>query len=157
MLRRNPIFVALAPELISSGIQLDRHVLQRPLWTHSANATFAAGKVRRRVPPQLLFASGSGGTVRGLSQQQANDGVRWVWVAVNSHIFRWYGPAAEFIATQDFVENETSIQPASFFDFTHYGDWTIINNGINTPAIHKPGEALANFGNAPVGAVRFMK
>ena len=45
----------------------------------------------------------------------------------------------------------------TFFDFTHYGDWTIINNGIEQAGLYKPGIGLGTLGDVPSGVAKFMK
>lgn len=162
--RRLPLFQALEPAQLSSGLQPDMHPLLSLLWEAAANVQFANGRVKRRLPASLIRDNINGVyAVRGLSQQQATDGVRWLWGSVLNRVFRWYGPAHEVIHDvnlADFEQDETSISPASFFDFTHYGDWTIINVSPTTtiaPQVFKPGTGLETFGNAPIGAVVLLK
>lgn len=95
--------------------------------------------------------------MRGLSQQQAANGTRWLWFSLAGNVYRWYGPAAENITYKEVLMDETLSAPAGFIDFTHYGDWTIINGGSGAALVHKPGAPIAAFGDAPVDVVRFMK
>lgn len=155
MLRRQPIFQALEPEKVSSGLQPDLHNLHKMLWEEAENVTFFAGRVKRRIGPGLLWDAGEN-TIRGLSQQQASDGVRWVWSATGGHVQRWYGPAPIDVATFAWTPDETSNKPATFFDFTHFGDWTIINSSEGKAKLFKPSTA-ADYGEAPSDVVVFMK
>jgi len=155
MLRRQPIFSALEPQLVSSGLQPDLHNLHRLLWQDSANVTFFAGRVKRRLGSALMYSAGVE-TIRGLSQQQASDGTRWVWAASGGDVTRWYGPAAEAIVTMPWQEDETVNDPATLFDFTHYGDWTIINSSVGKAQLYKP-PAAAEYSEAPGDVVTFTK
>jgi hypothetical protein len=138
MLRRTPIFVAVDPAEVSSGLQPDKHPLHAALWETAENVTFFSGRVKRRVPPALLLDVGTD-PIRGLSQQQATNGVRWLWAVSGGKVQRWFSGAAEtIIAAGTWHRDETSTLPATFWDFTHYGDWTIINSGIGQAQIHKP-------------------
>lgn len=154
-LRRSPLFRAVEPAIVGSGLQPDLHKVLSILWADARNVSFQNGRVRRRRGNTLVVDLGDG-DIRGLSQQQDSNGVRWIWGAVAGQVKRWYGPAAEAIYT--FVthrQDETASYPASFIDFVHYGDWTVLSNGIEAPRLHKPaGQAV--FGNAPVAA-KFMK
>lgn len=155
MLRQSPIFQALDRNVVSSGLQPDIHPLNRLLWEKAANVTFYSGRVKRRKGQTLLFKPDNQ-TVRGLSQQFATNGVRWVWTASGPDIYRWYGPAPELITSLSWLENSTSNEAATFVDFTHYGDWTIINNTKNSPSIYKPGTGLAAYAG-PSGVAKYMK
>jgi hypothetical protein len=157
MLRRTPIFVAVDPAEVSSGLQPDKHPLHVTLWETAENVTFFSGRVKRRVPPALLLDVGAD-PIRGLSQQQATNGVRWLWAASGGKVQRWFNGAAEtMIASGTWRRDETATAPATFWDFTHYGDWTIINNGQGQAQIHKPPAVLAAFGDSPSDVALFMK
>lgn len=142
MYRRQPAFQALEPQIVSSGLLPDVHDLQRPLWAKAANVRFYSGKVRRLVPPALIRTLGNYAG-RGLSQVQQGTGTRWIWYGDSGgYVARWYGPEPEGIALMNMQLHQSSSELASFFDFTHYGDWTIVNNGFHPNAlIHKPGAA----------------
>ena len=158
MLRRQPLITQLDPALISSGVMRDRHALQQPLWQQAANVRFYDGKVKRRLPNAIIFGAGSA-PIRGLSQLQTSDGTRWIWVACGGAVKRWYGPAPEDIISElNWTEHETSSRPASFYDFTHYGNWTIINHrDMGGPRIFRPGMGIASYLNAPADAMTFRK
>lgn len=166
MRRRVPLFMAVDRGAIASGVQPDLHPLHRTLWNDSANVVFAAGKVKRLVPAALLFST-VGLPVRGLSQQQTTSGKRWLWAAVcdinnNVTVVRWYGPAYEGIEGRPGRVDETSLAPATFIDFTHFGDWTIANgwsDGSRRLYKQSAGEVIVqtSFGDAPAGAARFLK
>lgn len=156
MLRRSPIFIALIPQQVSSGLQPDKHPLHMLLWEDAENVTFYGGKVRRRLPPSAALDIGLE-PIRGISQQRSSDGVRWLWAASGKDIYRWYGPPKELIYSgASYQEDETFTADADFWDFTQYGDWTIFNKG-QSARIFKPGLGVSIFGDAPTGVRRFMK
>jgi len=156
MLRQTPFFTALEPQIVSSGLQQDLHPLLRLLWDKAQNVTFFSGRVKDRPLPIEMYDSGAA-TVRGLSQQQAQNGTRWVWASSGGLVTRWYGPGVEEIITLDCTIDETVNDPATYIDFTHYGDWTIINSSEGPAYLYKPGSAAAAFGNAPTDVQKFMK
>lgn len=157
MLRRTPIFVAVDPAEVSSGLQPDKHPLHAMLWETAENVTFFSGRVKRRVPPALLLDVGAD-PIRGLSQQQATNGVRWLWAASGGKVQRWFSGAAEtIIAAGTWQRDESATHLPTFWDFTHYGDWTIINNGSGQAQIHKPPSSLTAFGDSPPDVAKFMK
>lgn len=156
MYRREPLFEALEAPIISSGLRPDLHPLHTPLWVKGENARFHHGKVERLIPPSgVVAAEGIG---RGLSQVQDSTGVRWIWWGNDiGQARRWYGPASELITTLAVQQHQSSAIQASMFDFTHYGDWTIVNNG-NVPAkIHKPGVGLSDYAASLGKTLQFMK
>lgn len=159
MARRTPIFTMLDAAIVSSGLTPDRHPVLSPLWAVADNARFWGGKVRRRVPPANAF-QGSAHPVRGLSQQQVQDGTRWLWAATGGDVYKWYGPAAtSVIAGATWHEDQDLINNPTFWDFTHFGDWTIINSGIGKAKISKPPVAVADYGDAdtPSDVVTYAK
>jgi hypothetical protein len=163
MLRRTPLFSALDPAVVSSGLQPDKHDLHKVLWEAAENVVFFGGKVKRRVPPILAFDAGTD-PIRGLSQQQATDGVRWLWAASGGRVVRWYaGSPDEIIAAADWQEDETLTALPTLWDFTHYGNWTIINSGKGAAQIVKaisgsdPPPPPTDFGNAPEDVAAFQK
>lgn len=157
MLRRSPLYLATMPELLSSGLQPDKHALQSLLWEAASGVTFYSGKVKRRLPSALAFDAGDN-TIRGLSQQQATNGTRWAWAASGGRIVRWYGPAAEqIIAAGTWQENATSIAEPTIWDFTHFGDWTVINSGLGKAQLFKQGTGVADYGDSPENTRKFMK
>lgn len=162
MLRRNPIFVALDPATISSGLQPDKHLLHKALWNRAENVVFFGGKVKRRVPPILAVNIGTD-PIRGISQQQATDGVRWLWAASGGLVRRWYASAPDTILDVDWQEDQTSALMPTLWDFTHYGNWTIANSSAGAAQIIKavdgtdPPPAAVDFGDAPEDVTRFIK
>ena len=102
--------------------------------------------------------------MRGLGQQYSQTGGRWLWAGANRKIERWEFGAPEVISTTfgTYVADATATQRPTFYDFTPYGDWMIVNGGYPGEAayIHKP--AVPSFdvyaaGQAPVGVVQFLK
>jgi hypothetical protein len=125
-------------------------------WEKAANVTFYSGRIKRRAGPQLIFQPNTH-TIRGISQQYASSGTRWIWTASGGDIYRFYGPGPEHIATLSWLEDATSNEAATFVDFTHYGDWTIINNTKDPPKIFKDdGTGTAPYAG-PSGVAKYMK
>lgn len=158
MNRREPLILVDSPELVSSGLWPDRHVAQTPLWELVQNAQFAGGKVRRRLSNQLIFDAGAN-PVRGLGQLQASDGVRWIWAASGGRIVRWYGPPLEEIAAAlTFQRDATATQEPTYFDFTPWGNWMLVNSADNGIRRYDPaGPTFAVLPGAPDDAVAFFK
>lgn len=159
-MRSAPLLVVNDPQIISSGLQPDRHTLFKPLWEKAANVRFYQGKVRRLTPAATMFATTAGARMRGLHQQQVSNGTRYVWSAnAAGEIHRWYGPAAELISTEaGFVVDQSDTTPASMVDFQTWGNWTLFNAGGSIRR-YRPGELtpLDNLPNAPTGVTAIMK
>lgn len=158
MNRRAPLILVQEPDLVSSGLYPDRHPMQTPLWERGVNVRFHAGKITRRVPNALAFDAGAG-VIRGLSQHQNSDGKRWIWAASGADIVRWWGLAVDPVVTLPvYTLNETSTVPPTIVDFTHWGDWTLINSQENGIRRHKDqDDTVAVLPNAPDNAVQFLK
>lgn len=162
--RRTPIFAAVEDQLISSGLQPDRHTLKKLLWESAANVVFWNDTVRRKVPPALAFDTGTGEPVHGIAQQFASDGSRWLWAGSADEIWRWRFGAPEFIGNVgSYRRDATATERPTLYDFTPYGDWMLVNHSEwNEPAkIFKPGapntfNAFAP-GEAPTGVTQFLK
>lgn len=153
--RRLPVYEATDRRLIASGLAPDLHPLHLPLWAEAQGVSFYRGKVRRTRGRALAFDEGAA-SVRGLLQLQASNGVRWIWAGAGSSIYRWFAGNAELIgAMPTFQTDQTLIAMATQYDLVNFGDWVIINNGVDTPQIYK-GAGLVTFGNAPVAA-QFIK
>lgn len=166
MRRRTPLFMAVDRNVISSGLQPDLHPVHKLLWELGDGAIFAAGKVKRNIPPAdiiTIVAPDFKPPIRGISQQQDTQGTRWLWGAVedpagNSYaVVRWFGPAYEYIGSLVGFQADETTKPATFIDFTHYGDWTWINSQNGQPWLLKPGISLAPPGDAPSGVATFGK
>lgn len=166
VMRRSPLFSALDPQLISSGLQPDRHNLSQVLWEAAVNARFYQGKVRRLVPPSTVFGplpSTDGGWVRGLSQHQDSAGTRWIWLNFEDKIYRWFGPAAELIGTvQGMTRDNDRYSQTPFVDFQHWGNWTLVNSGSGPIKRFRPPHegapaAFENLPNSPLDATAIMK
>lgn len=165
-LRRNPLLMMVDPQSISSGLQPDRHPLSMALWEQASNVRFYQGKVRRNLSPVEMFDIDDGGTIRGLSQLQDSTGTRWVFAAAQSittptelNVVRWYGPEPELIHTfTGTYEDQTSQFPATFVDFQHWGDWTIMNSGIGSVMVYKPADdAVTELAELATDVVQVMK
>jgi hypothetical protein len=160
MNRRAPLLLLLDPSQMASGLMPDRHQLATALWEAALNVRFYQGKVRRLVPAALMFATAAGAS-RGLSQHQDSTGTRWVWTTSTSKVYRWYGPAAELIIdlSAGYLADQTSQRPASYYDFVHWGNWTIINSSYGAAKLYKPGSpgTIADLANAPTDVVCFLK
>lgn len=157
MRRAEPIYIATEDALVGSGIQKDRHDLKKGLWESASNVVFAGGKIKRKIPAALAYQVDAA-PIRGLSQQRAENGGRWLWAAANGKAWRWAFGAPELMKSGLVYQvDQTVTAPASIYDFTHYGNWTIINDGANA-YIHKPPAAVAAWaGEVPQGVVRYMK
>lgn len=160
--RRTPTFTALDDGLISSGLQPDRHSIKRLLWESADNVVFWNGTVRRKVPPALAYDTGSGEPIRGIGQQYASDGTRWLWSGTSDDIYRWAFGAPVLIGNMGtYVPDATATQRPTLYDFVPYGDWMIVNHSFpGEPAkIFKPGPAFTTFapGEAPIGVTAFLK
>lgn len=164
MRRRTPLFQAVEDALVSSGLQNDRHSLKKLLWESASQVIFARGKIRRKKDAEGVFGGAEAGdpnAVRGLSQQQYSDGTRMIWAATGADITRWAFSGVELVDSNfgTYHADGSSIYPATMYDFTHFGDWTIVNSGIGAAKIHQPGIGYGTYaaGEAPTDVVQFMK
>lgn len=160
--RRSPVFTAVEDQLISSGLQQDRHAIKKILWDSASNVIFANGAVRRKKAPALAFDVGNGAPVRGLEQLYNSNGGRWLWAAAGSRISRWEFGAPEIIddAFAGFVADQTATQRPTIYDLTPYGNWMLINSGNPGQAakiFKDPGYTDFASGEAPVGVLTFLK
>lgn len=163
MLRRTPLYAAVSPEMVSSGLQPDKHSLHKLLWETAENVVFFAGKVKRRVPSILTFTAGSE-PIRGLAQQQATDGVRWLWAASGGDVVRWYADDPELVIDgADWQEDQTLTANPTLWDFTPYGNWMIANSSLGAAQLIKASvgvgdvDSVEDFGDAPEDVCRFLK
>ena len=163
MARRTPTLQVTDDALISSGIQLDRHTLKRALWESAAGVTFANGQVRRKRPTSLAFDIGKVAPIRGLQQLYDQTGGRWLWAGASNRISRWEFGAPEVIDDAFGVYHAdagATFRP-TFYDFTPYGNWMIVNSDSpDEPAkIWKGAGDYGTYapGQAPSGAVKFLK
>lgn len=147
--RRAPVLQVADPQQIASGLQPDRHVFNRLLWDVAENVRFWQGKVSRLIPPLEVVDTATVFS-RGISQVQDSDGLRWLWHAgVNGEVHR-YNTSAELITTlTSFVEDQTEEQAATFVDFVHWGNWTLLNSGLTAPVRYKPDTGLLDTFGAP--------
>lgn len=157
MSRRQPLLMIAEPGQVSSGLQPDRHSILQPLWEEAENVRFWQGRVTRLVPASTAFVAVASPS-RGLSQQQDSVGIRWLWhAAADGSIHRWFGPAAELVTTlAGFNLDQDSLAPATYVDFIHWGNWTLINSGLAAPVRYKPDEATVDTFGAPQ-AVKLLK
>lgn len=160
--RRTPILSIVEDNLVSSGIQLDRHTIKRALWESAVNVIFANGQVRRKKAPALAYDIGNGAPIRGLQQAYNSDGGRWLWAGANRRISRWEFGAPEIIdaAFGTYVGDQTVNSQPTIYDFTPYGNWMLVNSGH--PADHAkifkdPGYAAFAPGEAPDGVLKYFK
>lgn len=159
MFSRNVIYSAMEPAVLSSGLFPDVHELKRPLWAEAQNVRFYSGKIVRNVPSALISLPIAGFTPRGLAQQQASDGTRWLWMAGLAEVYRWFGPAAElaYTFTSAGNVNQTSNAPATYIDMLPWGNWMVLNNGLDQVVLWKAiGDAAAIVAAPPI-AVQYMK
>jgi hypothetical protein len=158
MIRQQPLILISEPDVLSSGLWPDRHPMQTVLWEVGENVRFHTGKITRRVPNSPIFDAGAD-PVRGLSQHQNSDGKRLVWAASGGTITRWWGPPVEIIATGlPFTRNQAGSTVPTFWDFTHWGDWTLVNQQEAGVYRHKDSDGtFAQLPGAPQDAVLFLK
>jgi len=132
--------------------------MQTPLWERGANVRFHTGKITRRVPNSPIFDGGAA-PVRGISQHQNADGKRWIWAGVGGEIVRWYGPSVEVVASGlPFRVNQAGSADPTFWDFTHWGDWTLVNWHEAGVRRHKDSDGtIAPLPGAPQDAIMFLK
>lgn len=162
MSRRTPSIQVIDDALISSGLQPDRHTLKRAMWESAVGVIFANGQVRRKRPTSLAFSAGAE-PVRGLQQLYAQDGGRWLWSGSGGVIKRWQFGAPETIdaAYGVYVSDQTATQRPSFYDFTPYGNWMIVNDG--QPGSHaKIWKGVGDYtpfaaGQAPDSVLKYLK
>jgi len=160
--RRTPTYTAVDDQLVSSGIQLDRHSLKRLLWESAANVTFWNGTVRRKIPAAHAFGPWNGVLrISGLGQQFMQDGERRVWAQQGLVTAAWngVGSPATYFPLGTYVDDATATQRPTMVDFTPYGDWMIVNDEGNKPAIIK--DTVSTYyadGELPdSGIVKFIK
>lgn len=159
--RRTPTFQALDDQLISSGLQPDRHQLKALLWESAANVSFWNGTIRRKVPAALAF-TGQNPPLRiaGVGQQSVTDGARRLWYGQGTKAGFWTFGAPVLVGdvSATYIDDSTATQRATMYDFTPYGDWMLVNNGIDRK-ISKDGVAFEDFapGEAPNQVVKFLK
>lgn len=163
MYRKSPIITVLDPAIVGSGLQEDLHLGQKLLWAVADNVTFYQGKVQRRLPKSLFIDLGVDFPIRGLSQKQVSDGTRFSWGAAINPVtglvfpFKWDGITQTSMTAQVGQLHQTSNGPATYVDFTHYGDWTIINSSSGAAKIEKNDGNIVVLADAPVDVVQFAK
>lgn len=154
---KRPIITFLDPAVVGSGIQKDLHSVQRLLWDAAENVTFYNGKAERRTPPGIFIDLAENAPIRGISQRQLSNGFRAVWAAAGGDVFRTDGIDKINYASMAYNIDQTSIADATYFDFTHFGDFTIINNSIEPAKIHEGGETAIPYVGPPEKVVTFLK
>ena len=128
-MRRTPLFSALTPQVLGSGLMPDLHSLQRVLWDTAENVSFQGGRIRRRRPNTEMVDFGAD-PIRGLAQQRDSNGVRWIWAASGGDLRRWYGPPAEDILLGETWQEDTGLlYEPTFWDLVPNGDDVLINTG----------------------------
>lgn len=164
MLRRSPIFSAVSPDLVSSGLMRDVHPLLSLLWEDASNVSFNTGKVQRLVPPSQVFVPGTvAGLVKGISQQRQQDGQRFVWAAGKTgvdtyRLVRWGGVTVEQIVAGLSVKEVSGVNTdAGFVDIIHWGDWTLWTNKAGKIGRYRPGVGVDTLADGYDASVRIMK
>lgn len=135
-LQRVPLFTALEPNLVASGLTPDQHELLTPLWVDASSLQFVDGKVRRRRNNQRITRVDSGAIV-GLSQQFLSNGDKVYWIVGGRDLWRW-----DKFSIENQAELATLGQVSPYADITHYGDWTFINTGVGQPLFHQGASGL---------------
>lgn len=130
MLRRTPLFTAVNPAVVSSGLMPDRQLVQTVLWAEASGVRFYDGKVKHKRGNTELVAVGSL-PIRGIGQQRLLSGQRAVWIGEGPNIWRMVGSTPANVFTfPAWAEEGGFAAPPTFYDFTMLGDWTFINSGI---------------------------
>lgn len=160
--RRTPVLSIVDDNLVSSGIQLDRHTIKRALWESASNVIFANGQVRRKKAPALAYDIGNGSPIRGLQQSYNSDGGRWLWSGANKRISRWeFGPPEIIdLAFGTYIDDQTVNDRPTIYDFTPYGNWMLVNSGHpDDRAKMFKDPAYADFApaEAPTGVMKYLK
>lgn len=157
MLRRTPIFSALLPQVLGSGLQPDLHQLQRLLWDEAQNVSFQGGRIKRRPPNQLAYSAGTE-PIRGITQHLDADGVRWLWAASGGDVSRWYGPPKETVlAGAAWTEDQGLLYNATFWDMLPFGEWVLLNSSQGKLRVWKPTDGVTNLADGPSDVVALRK
>lgn len=124
MLRRTPIFSALDPALVSSGLAPDIHPAKAPLWVTGTGVEFVNGKVRHKKG-NLRLVEASTSPVRGIIQHRLSNGEVAVWWMQGGQLWRWDQFSLQVMKSYGGLPINWP-----YIDFTSYGDWMFINQGI---------------------------
>lgn len=147
---RSPLFGAVDPDLLGSGLLPDIHAALVPLWEHAVNVRFVDGKViRKRENTRLV--SGQGLTNRGIGQQSLVDGTKVLWFVAGNKLWRWDGFYLQQITTLS-----TLGISSPYVDFTFYGDWALVNTS-NGPVGYWNGSTFATIAQMPINAALVRK
>lgn len=146
MQRRQPIFAAIDPAIVSSGLMPDVDDVLTPLWMEADGVEFIAGSVRHRKENTRLVKPDTG-IGRGLGQQVMSDGSSVMWSAIGQKIFRFDGFSVQELA--QLVGNP-------YINFTFYGDWAFLNRGYGQVQ-RWSGTAFDTFAEMPVNFPKLMK
>lgn len=156
-MQRSPIITLIDPQVIGSGLQEDLHGIQKILWESAANICFRQGKATRLIPKGLFRDVLGADPIVGISQKQVSSGARQVWAAAGGRISMWDGVTEEDVLTLSYQEDQTALRPATYVDFTHYGDWTLINNSFDKAQLYKGTGNVAEIAEGPAQAQLYMK
>ena len=160
MNRAQALILVDDPHLVSSGLWPDRHAAQTPLWERAENVQFAGGKILRRIPNSFVVQDPDNfpnDPIRGIGQLQAADGVRWIYFIASVNVYRWYGPAPEFLySAPHWTENATVNTMPTYWDFVPWGDWMLFNEAENG-LFRKSDGGTGPLPNAPQDAIAILK
>lgn len=159
MLSKQPLFVAIDGQLLSSGLQEDAQSNRKLLWETAENVKFYAGKVVRAIPSSLITLPEADFIPRGVTQQQLSSGVRLLWMASEQKVYSWYGPSATLVHTWDTAGqvDQVSTAEATYIDMVPWGDWIVLNNMLDQAVIYKPGTGIVALTDGPATAVQYAK
>ncbi len=124
MLRRQPIFTAVDPQVVSSGLFNDVQEVLVPLWRMAEGVEFVDGKVRHRREDKKLLAPVET-LCRGIGQQFLSNQEKVLWTLLGNDIMRW-----DQFSLQTLLTIPALALNSPYMDFTFYGDWAFLNSGI---------------------------
>lgn len=151
MLRRSPLFTAVSPQLVSSGLVPDVQDSVKPLWQTGIGVQFVNGKVVRKREPKLLLR-GPSASICGIGQQRLSNSQQVLWFVAGTEVWRW--DKFSYAEILDVISLDAQRGP--FVDFLFYGNWTFINTGIGTITRHSE-TGLDTFPEMPSNVAVLLK
>lgn len=124
MERRTPIFTALDPQMLSSGLAPDLHSTMTPLWVCGTGVEFVDGKVKHRKSRLKLLGIDTA-PVRGLGAQTLSNGETALWVVHGTALYRWDQFSLRLVKNYP-----AGVASKPYFAFLPYGDFLFVNRGF---------------------------
>lgn len=154
--RAQPIFAAVAEEVLPVGLALDRHPLNGPLWIELNNVEIRAGGLRRAKPRALLI-SPTTKPIRGMGQLETASGVKRLYFGVFDTLFGYNFVTTDTTGPFTGVQHQTLAQRATSWSFADWGDWMIATNGLDPIQVAKNSNAFEPLAGAPARAEVVLK